>query len=430
MKRYILFAFAIISMMLCASCQKPIVNDNDGFGYLSLEGMSLGIDESVITKAPQAADGTYLIIIQDAEGREVHKTHYSEVATGGKISLKAGSYTFIARSTDQEIPAAVFHKGIYGVRKDFTIAAGAETKLGELVCTLQQCMVTVSYSDDFLAAVTGNGSTTVTVTEGYPLVYDLTYTPASGSDKAKITYNTKPGYFAVNEGSTMTVVFSGSVEGKSQKMTKTFTDVKVQQWHQIKFVQKKDEQGNATFDIVIADLISDEVLNSVAKAEEAVIGTDPDKPKGDGGITLVPDYEAGCDAQITDLGNIEIVPRAIDGGRDMKIKLKAIVPDGIKKFTVDITSTNDTFANSVASFDATHLDLIKPSSKNMDIFTIVPFPYGDTLLGSKSETFDLSNAQGPLLMFPGNHTFKMNITDSKGCSNSIIVKMYVKEGNK
>lgn len=426
MKRYILFAFAIISMMLCASCQKPIVNDNDGFGYLSLEGMSLGIDESVITKAPQAAAGTYLIIIQDAEGREVHKTHYSEVATGGKISLKAGSYTFIARSTDEEIPAAVFNNDIYGVRKDFTIAAGAETKLGELVCTLQQCKVTVSYSDDFLAAVTGNGSTTVTVTEGYPLVYDLTYTPASGSDKAKSTYDQDPGYFAVNEGSTMTVVFSGSVEGKSQKMTKTFTDVKVQQWHQIKFVQKKDEQGNATFDIVIADLISDEVLNSVAKAEEAVIGTDPDKPKGDGGITLVPDHEAGCDAQITDLGNIEIVPLAKDGGRDMKIKLKASVPGGVKKFIVDITSDNPTFAAAVAEVGATRLNLLEPTDEQKAIFEIVPFPNGAELSGRTEIPFDLSPAQEPIYAFKGTHTFVMTITDSNFCSKSIVVNMIVK----
>lgn len=423
MKRYILFAFATISMMLCASCQKPIVNDNNGFGYLSLEGMSLGIDESVITKASQAAAGTYLIMIQDAEGRVVHETHYSDVVTDGKISLKAGSYTFIARSTDEEIPAAVFNNDIYGVRKDFTIAAGEETKLGELVCTLQQCKVTVSYSDDFLAAVTGNGSTTVTVTEGNPLVYDLTYIPASGSDKAKCTYVQDPGYFAVNEGSTMTVVFSGNVEGKSQKMTKTFTGIKVQQWHQIKFVQKKDEQGNATFDIVISDLISDTVLNSVAKAEETVIGEDPDKPKGDGGITLVPDYEAGCDEEITDLQNIEIVEKSI---RDMKIIFNVSVPGGIKKFSVDITSTNPEFAKAVALANATHLDLISPSSENMVIFDVVPFPYGSALLGATEKMFDLSNAQVPILGFSGTHTFVMNITDNDYCTKSIVVKMIVK----
>ena len=423
MKRYILFAFATISMMLCASCQKPIVNDNNGFGYLSLESMSLGIDESVITKAPQAAAGTYLIMIQDAEGRVVHETHYSDVVTDGKISLKAGSYTFIARSTDEEIPAAVFNNDIYGVRKDFTIAAGEETKLGELVCTLQQCKVTVSYSDDFLAAVTGNGSTTVTVTEGNPLVYDLTYTPASGSDKAKCTYVQDPGYFAVNEGSTMTVVFSGNVEGKSQKMTKTFTGIKVQQWHQIKFVQKKDEQGNATFDIVISDLISDAVLNSVAKAEEAVIGTDPDKPKGDGGITLILDHEAGCDAQITDLSNIEIVPKA---ERAMTIKLKASVPGGVKKFIVDITSTNPTFAAAVAEVGATRLNLLEPTDEQKAIFEIVPFPNGAELSGRTEIPFDLSPAQEPISAFKGTHTFVMTITDLKFCSKSIVVNMIVK----
>ena len=62
----------------------------------------------------------------------------------------------------------------------------------------------------------------------------------------------------------------------------------------------------------------------------------------------------------------------------------------------------------------------------MGIFDIVPFPHGSELLNATTIDFDLSGAQGPLLAFPGVHTFKMNVTDNKGCKNSIDVILEVK----
>ena len=38
-----------------------------------------------------------------------------------------------------------------------------------------QCKVSVAYNDDFLADVTGNCTTTVELTSGKPLVYEMTY---------------------------------------------------------------------------------------------------------------------------------------------------------------------------------------------------------------------------------------------------------------
>ena len=109
-----------------------------------------------------------------------------------------------------------------------------------------QCKVTVSYSDDFLASVTGEGKTSVEVTAGYPLDYQLS---ANG------TYDQSAGFFAVN-GNTMKVEFKGIINGKAAKMTKTFTGIAPKQWRQVRFVQKTNEQGQATFDIEIVDLIS------------------------------------------------------------------------------------------------------------------------------------------------------------------------------
>ena len=410
MKKYISIILSCAAVFFAASCQKvPVCMQ--GQGYLSLGELRLSVDEEVETKAV-AAGGNYIISVKNASGDEVlHKTYSEVISAGDKISLPAGEYTLEARSAEN-VPVAAFEQPVYGTSKAFAIEAGQTTTVGELVCTRLQCKVTVAYSDEFLATVTGAGSTKVSVTSGYPLEYAL---------NADASYDQSAGYFAVS-GSTMEVVFSGNIEGKSVKQTKVFSGIAAKQWRQVRFVLKKNEQGNATFDIEIQDLISDAPINNDLSAAEDVIGDDPDAPKGDGGITLVPDYEAGCDAEIADLTNILIVPVET---RDMSIKFKATVPGGVKKFTVNITSTNNAFVNAIAAADATNLDLINPTEDNAIIFTVVPFPHGSELLGQTSIDFELSAAQDAIIAYPGVHTFTMKITDQNGCSKEIPVVMTV-----
>ena len=414
MMKKILFAAASAAMMLFASCQKSAVQNVKGEGFLSFGEFTLGVDEEVITKADPAGDN-YSITILDAEGNNVKTLTYAQVKENDDmISLSAGSYTLEARSLAGDVPTASWENPIYGTSKQFNIEAGEVTEIGNLTCTLLQCKVTVAYSDDFLAAITGAGSTSVEVTSGHPLDYVL---------NANGTYDQSAGYFAVGEGSTMTVVFKGNVDGKTAKMTKTFTGIAAKQWRQIKFVQKTNEQGQATFDIVINDLISDETLNNSVDASEEVIGEDPDAPKGDGGITLDFDYAAGCDAELTDLNNMVIVPKS---ERVMSIKLKAGAPNGILKFTVDIESTSESFRNALDAAGGASIDLINPSPANDIIFQVVPFPHGAELVGQTDVAFDLSAAQEAIVNYPGTHTFMMTIVDQTFCSKKIPVTMIVK----
>ena len=413
MKKIFFMTVAAVAMMFVASCQKVVVSFmNSSEGYLSFDEFSLGLDIEVETKA-SVASGGYTVIVLDAEGTEVLRKTYAEVKNSNdKISLQAGNYTLVARSTYEEVPVAEFEQPVYAVEKPFTIVAAQTTSIGELTCTLAQCKVTVAYSDEFLASVTGAGSTKVTVTAGHSLTYAL---------NADRTYDLSAGYFAVN-GNTMEVVFSGNIDGKSQKMTKVFTGVTARQWRQIKFINKKNEQGEATFDIVIQDLISDATLNDNLLADEIILGDDPEAPKGDGGITLTLDHEAGCDPEINDLLNVQIVPVSV---RDMSIKLRATVPAGVKKFTVDISTDNNAFAAAVAAAEATHLDLINPKEANMIIFDVVPFPHGADLVGQTDIPFDLSTAQDAIVSYKGRHTFNMLIVDNDGCRKEIPVVMVV-----
>ena len=415
MKNNIIIAIASVAMMFCASCEKSLVAPEKEVGYLSFGELSLGVDETVDTRATAA--GNYSIKIYDANDDVVVNTSYGAVtASNENITLPAGDYTLVACSSADDVPVAAFEQPVYGVSHPFTIEAGEVTDITEpLVCTLLQCKVTVAYNDEFLEHVTGAGKTTVTVTAGSPLEYAL---------DANKTYDQSAGYFAVNgsTNATMTVVFSGSIDGKTAKMTKTFTNIAAKQWRQIKFIAKKNEQGDATFDIVINDLVDDDTLNSNVSGEEEILGEDPDAPKGDVGITLVPDYDAGCDADITDLTAIQIKPT----NQLMSIKLNATVPNGVKKFTVDIESTSTAFTTAVnAATDKGHLDLISPSAANAIIFEVVPFPHGTELLDTTEISFDLSAAQEPISRYPGTHTFKMTVVDNKFCKKEIIVKMIV-----
>ena len=411
MKKNIIITF-VAALIAFVSCQKSPVVSGSKVGYLSFSDFSLNIDETVVTKA-SAASGNYTISIYDIDENLVLQKTYGEVKNNNnKLTLLAGTYTLVASSSAEEVPVAAFEQPIYGVSKSFTIEAGMETPIGELTCSLLQCKVTVAYNDEFLAAVTGPCSTKVEVTAGNPLEFAL------NADK---TYDQSAGYFAVT-GSTMTVQFKGSINGQTKSQTKTFTNIAAKQWRQVRFIQKITEQGEATFDIVIEDLISDETLNSDIETKEEIVGEDPEAPKGDGGIMLMLDYDGGCDAEITDLENMVIVPVE---QRDMKIRFRAIVPDGVKKFTVNISSTNQAFLNAVAAADAINLDLVSPSEANAIIFDVVPFPHGSELLNQTDLAFNLDTAQDAIINYKGVHTFTMNIVDNNGCKNQIPVVMVV-----
>ena len=109
----------------------------------------------------------------------------------------------------------------------------------------------------------------------------------------------------------------------------------------------------------------------------------------------------------------------------MAIRFKATVPNGVKKFTVNIDSDNAGFLKAVDAANARELDLINPLAENAIIFEVVPFPHGDELVGKTEIAFNLDAAQDAIVIYQGRHTFLMNIVDQSGCRNQIPVVMVV-----
>ncbi|MGM9784249.1 MAG: DUF4493 domain-containing protein [Candidatus Cryptobacteroides sp.] len=414
MKKTITIA-SCIAVLALSSCKQDKF-DYGSVGTLSFANCELSVSEDLnrVTKAAEAADDSYMLYLYDtSNGSLVWEKNYGTVkAMTDGVSLPAGEYRLDVRSTAAEVPAAKFNSPVYGTSESFTISVGQTTNVGTLTCTLLQSAVSVGYNDGFLESVTGDGAATVEITSGYPLEYKLTYNAGSTP-----TYDRRTGYFAVNnrENTTMTVTYKGNIEGKLQKMTTSIAGIQARDWHIITFMKKVEATGNSNFAIVIDGLVMDTTLDNNLTAGEEGDGKDPNAPAGDGGIKLV----STCSYDITQPIVVPTEPGTF------ALTMQAEVPNGARKFTVDIASTNVDFINSVNTVGGTTLDLINPAEAAMGIFDIVPFPHGSELLGATTIDFDLSNAQTPLLAFVGTHSFTMNVTDNKGCKNSIVIELVV-----
>lgn len=406
------YIFLAASMVLAVSCKKDVFNYGDEKeGVLSFDGLSLDVSEDVnkVTTKASAADDNYSVTLYDSSDKILWTKTYAEVRKGGEITLPAGTYRLEARSTSAAVPQAKFNSPVYGASKEVIIKAGEKTTLGSVTCALLQAVVTVGYNEAFLKSVTGNGTATVELMSGYPLEYNLTYSNKTAD------YDRRLGYFAVDaNNTTLTLTFKGSIDGKTQKMRTTISGVKARDWHIINIMKKVDESGNASFAVEIDGLVEDAELTNDVAAKEDGDDNDPNAPTGDGGIKLV----STCSYDIT-----KAVTVPADGS--FPLTMQARIPNGARRFTVDIASTNEDFMNSVATVGGSTLDLINPSEAAMGIFTIVPFPHGAELSGKTEINFDLSEAQTPLLGFKGTHTFTMNVVDNKGCRKSIPIILVV-----
>ena len=378
-----ILTMTLLAMFVLSSCSKDSYertsDPTSEIGTLSFMGFALTISEEidkVSTRASEAAEHNYIINIYDSEETLCYNSTYGEVIDGGgSIQLPAGNYTFKAAS-GTIVPDAAFESPVYGV--------------------------------------SNNCTTTVELTSGKPLVYEMTYDEST----AKKTYEKRNGFFAINDGSTLEVAFKGIIGGKSQRMTRVFDNVAAAQWRQIIFVKKIDENGNAAFDIEIADYVEDEELGENIDGNEDIIGADPNAPQGDGGITL----ESTCTFDITQDIKVPAMTESFI------LTMKASVPAGVRKFTVEIESTNEDFPTAVALVNdgQTTLDLVNPSSGAIEVFeTIVPFPYGNEVDGQTEILFDLSPAQEPIRGFSGSHTFIMKVTDNEGHNKEIPVTLVV-----
>lgn len=388
------------------SCERDKIGYGDkenATGTLSF--MQFDVETSteidIISRAATSATYNYVIRIFDANGDQVGDDYiYGQMPES--IVLTTGTYSMSVQS-QSDIPAAEFEAPVYGATvNNIVIEEDQTTNVGVITCKLINIKVSVAYNEAMQAVMGDDCQAIVEIGNGA-----LTF--AKGESQC--------GYFAAPEVSNaMTVKFSGTVDGNYATMTRAFTDVKAGQWRKINFIMTVNEEGDATFDVVVEDWCDEKELSNNVDVSEEVIGPDPDAGEGE---------EENPDAPkvIYKGGSVPSSAIVITDGMQLGFTISA--PKGIAGLSVDIASDNADFNNDVLSMGISPIDLVNPSEAQISICNMFGLPYGESLVGQTETAFDLSGAVTPLLGFPGTHSFTLTITDAEGNTTSTTIKMKV-----
>lgn len=406
--------FRLISTVALALTIGLVGCERDKIGYGDKEGatgtlsfMQFGVETStdieIISRAATSATYNYVIRIFDANGDQVGSDYiYGQMPES--IVLNTGTYSMKIQSQSQ-IPSAEFEAPVYGATVNgIVIEEDQTTDLGVITCKLINIKVSVGYNEAMWAVLGDDANVLVEIGDGA-----LNFAKGESQN----------GYFAAPEVSNaMTVKFSGTVDGNYATMTRAFTDVKAGQWRKINFIMTVNEEGDATFDVVVEDWCDEKELANNIEVSEEVIGPDPDAGEGE---------EENPDAPkvIYQGGSVPTSPIVITDGMELGFTISA--PKGIAGLSVDIASDNADFNNDVLSMGISPIDLVNPSEAQISICDMFGLPYGANLVGQTETAFDLSGAVTPLLGFPGTHSFTLTITDAEGNSTSTTIKMKVNE---
>ena len=406
--------FRLISTVALALTIGLVGCERDKIGYGDKEGatgtlsfMQFGVETStdieIISRAATSATYNYVIRIFDANGDQVGSDYiYGQMPES--IVLTTGTYSMKIQSQSQ-IPSAEFEAPVYGAPVNgIVIEEDQTTDLGVITCKLINIKVSVGYNEAMWAVLGDDANVLVEIGDGA-----LNFAKGESQN----------GYFAAPEVSNaMTVKFAGTVDGNYATMTRAFTDVKAGQWRKINFIMTVNEEGDATFDVVVEDWCDEKELANNIEVSEEVIGPDPDAGEGE---------EENPDAPkvIYKGGSVPTSPIVITDGMELGFTISA--PKGIAGLSVDIASDNADFNNDVLSMGISPIDLVNPSEAQISICDMFGLPYGANLVGQTETAFDLSGAVTPLLGFPGTHSFTLTITDAEGNSTSTTIKMKVNE---
>ncbi|MBR3801265.1 MAG: DUF4493 domain-containing protein, partial [Rikenellaceae bacterium] len=340
--------FKFISTVALALSIGLVGCERDKIGYGDKEGatgtlsfmkfdVKTSTDIEIISRAATSATYNYVIRIFDANGDQVGADYiYGQMPES--IVLTTGTYSMKIQSQSQ-IPSAEFESPVYGATvENIVIEEDKTTDVGVITCKLINIKVSVGYNEAMWAVLGDDANVLVEIGDGA-----LNFAKGESQN----------GYFAAPEVSNaMTVKFAGTVDGNYATMTRAFTDVKAGQWRKINFIMTVNEEGDATFDVVVEDWCDEKELANNIDVSEEVIGPDPEAGEGE---------EENPDAPkvIYKGGSVPTSPIVITDGMQLGFTISA--PKGIAGLSVDIASDNADFNNDVLSMGISPIDLVNPS---------------------------------------------------------------------
>ena len=424
--------FAVVTLfaaLLMSGCDGAKVSFGDkenetpsNKGFLSISSLAVDcrIDENdpeLGLSTRQATRGSVDVAnfdcsIINESGTVVKSFKYSERPTE-PIELNTGDYIFKMQSG--EVPAAAWDTPVYGTVEPFKIVRNDTTTIPELVCSLMQIKVSISYDPTLLERLGPQTLTIVSVGEN-SLEYKLTEERA-GFVLAPQVYNTISlriwGTYAADK-----------KNFKNIEMTKEIRNVKAGQYSKVHFFLEHEAEGSVKIGVTLRDWVTDEIIPcNVADLvkEEEWIENEGGNDDNDTPATPAEDPSIVWDGH-------DISKRVpITGGLNVDLLVSA--SKGIKEFTVKIESASLTPAELAGVGLCDVLDLCYPTksydSNNPDTYIDVEeplrglgFAVGEDVVNKTFVKLSITQFMGVLQGVSGtslkNHDFVLTVTDTEG----------------
>lgn len=411
--------------------------DETGTGTLSTEDMSIDVKnaEEIIESRAASVDLSNFIIkvINKADDVVVAEWTYADMP--GLPVFNVGEYRLEVASG--ELVRAGWDTPYFVGSKDFTIVKDKITKAGSVVCSLKNLKVNVVFEEDLVAASDGDLSCEIMTVSSGTEDGALVFTPAE----------TRSGYFELIPGNTtMVAEFTGTVNGYSEHIIKTFSDIEVGQHRIITFKLKSAEidipietgyfdpaKGvNVDFSVVDRNLGGnvqtgdEDIINGERPGQEEWPDdpTPPDNPNPPTGdcISFVSQDENGNELLDLADGNVNHAPD-FGEGEDQKAALVTINSEhGIEKLEVTINSVglNEDELGNIGlpkSFDLAH----PRDDEEADALTLLGFPIGANVVGKKTVDFVITTFVPLLPAFEGPHSFEIKVTDAQKHEKTLVL---------
>ena len=336
----------------------------------------------------------------------------------GPIELPVGGYVLKVQSG--EVLPAAWDAPIYGAEKAFKIERRQTTTINEVICSLLNIKVSLTYAPDLFERLSAETVATVSVGDN-ALDFVLTETRAAF-------------YLAPNLKNTITIAIAAwyaadKVNYKKVNMTKSVENVSAGQYSKIHLYLSNADKGKLDVNVTLYNWVTDETIPcSVADVitEDEYIENDPNVPSGDNPYIIWDGYD------ITKRYSLDTVSAV-----DLLVNAKF----GISQFTVQIKSDTLTPEQLASVSLCDVLNLCYPAqsydSNNPNVYIDVEqplrelgFAVGEQVLNQQSVTLSITQFLGILKSVSQDghkHDFVFRITDGQGNATTQTLKLQTGE---
>ena len=433
--KFTLVALIAALMVGCAEGNLSFGGDDNGgnttpvsnTGLLSVANLAVDcrIDESdpdmgiLGTRATRGANVDMFDCTIFNSDNEVEMTFkYGERPTTD-IELAAGDYIFKIQSG--EVQGAAWDAPEYGTERAFKIVRNQTTTLSEIVCSLLQIKVSVSYAPDLLERLGEKTVTEVTVGEN-TLSFSLTESRAAFFVAPQVLNDIEMcinGTYAADK-----------VNFKPLEMTKQVRDVKAGQHSKIHFYIEHAAEGNINVGVTLQDWVTDEVIP--CNVADQVSEEEWKEPSDDneGGEDVVNDpsiewigYNLADRVVINDTTTGEIMVRASKGIKELIVQIDSEVLTPALLGSIGLADVmNITYPEK--SYDSSNPSrVIDAEVLKSALSKDFGFKICDEVINKTEVLFSITTFMGALNAEAGNHDFIFTVIDNDGVSKTEILKL-------